>query len=527
MRQASPPTAAHSSWPFEPGLGGITTGGSSVLRTVRTPPVPRLALFVPHPKGKTMWKVRLTLAGMLALSSATFAQPEVGQYIACVRSTGSTPTGRIVYVDLAKRAVTPVTISDPKLATDEPNCIRMLTPTLGFIGSTGVAGTNVTPVPADLYRAVFSGTKVTVTKLNSSPHKGYNLAQVVIAGGKLYYTTADANSTCGTGCTGYWNGFLYELALSGGTPTVLADFSAVTGFPANSTPNALATDGQNKVWIYIWPGGGMYEYDIAKKTTTQVGTLPPTKLNNTTTFYPLHAQNVSQNVVAVAGLYGDVAELDMSKSPPQVVNHWFDVKPTGTGLSTAINSLTINTNTGDYVKGTRDGAVDVTVREGGGHSATRFVRGLGTSATASQNSVAAIYYRPGGAGKFETYGPGGAGTGNFIPTSVAAGDPSTSSTNFGIGVGGVIGGNPAILMIGAGRLNVDLTAAGAPGHFLYTAPLVFLPTGTANTGNGQGVAMLAFPLPNNSLTIDFQWTALDAAANALKLTFSDGRELKN
>ncbi|MFQ5504384.1 MAG: hypothetical protein ACE5F1_06230 [Planctomycetota bacterium] len=455
------------------------------------------------------------------LAGAAAAQVSPGEYIATVRSGVTNGfTGHIVYVHPARRTVTQVTISDPQLIKDVPNCITMLNPVLGFIGSTGAAGTNVTPVTGNVYRAVFSGAKVTVTKLNTAAHGGYNVAQIVIAGGSLYYTTADKTST-----SGFWNGFLYSLPQTGGAPTQLVDFSKVTGFPASHAPNALATNGTSKVWIFVWSTGPIYEYDIAQKTIKQIGTLPNSKRSATTVFYPLHAVNKTATVVAVGGLYGDVVELDMTQAPPKVLNQYYDPKPTGTGLSPYINSIALNTDSGDYIKGTRDGAVDITVPQGTGQTATRFVRGLGSAATPSQNSVSGMYYRPGSGGSHPAFDAGGKGSGSFILTSVSCGDPTRSSANFGFGMGGAIGGNAVLLLVGASKVKIDMTTAGAPGQFLYTLPSIVLPAVATGSGNGQGVAAIGVPLPPYLLQVVTQWAAIDPV-NTLKLVFSDGRMLK-
>ena len=129
-----------------------------------------------------------------------------------------------------------------------------------------------------------------------------------------------------------------------------------------------------------------------------------------------------------------------------------------------------------------------------------------------------------GGGSALAYGAGCKGSGNYTPTSIAAGPVSHGSSS-SFALGGAVGGKPVILLLGAQPAELDLTHAGAPGCFLRVMPLLSLATVTSGTGHGHGVARIGpFLLPPQT-AVNTQWVTLDTA-NQLGLVFSDGRLLK-
>lgn len=81
----------------------------------------------------------------------------------------------------------------------------------------------------------------------------------------------------------------------------------------------------------------------------------------------------------------------------------------------------------------------------------------------------------------------------------------------------------ALLILGASRLNVDLTAAGATACSLYATPTLLLPA--AATG---GVAKFQIPIPGDPKLVGVrfynQGIVLDPKANALGLATTNGRQ---
>mgnify|MGYP000082503539 CR=1 FL=1 len=81
---------------------------------------------------------------------------------------------------------------------------------------------------------------------------------------------------------------------------------------------------------------------------------------------------------------------------------------------------------------------------------------------------------------------------------------------------------PAIFTLGAGApTTLDLTSAGAPGCFLYSTPLVTIPT----TLIGDGHADMAFKVPNDpslrGKRMTLQAAVVDPRANALGISTSN------
>jgi hypothetical protein len=460
----------------------------------------------------------------LILAASLAAQVPPGSYVATV-GVGAAPatTGEMYLVDTASRKATQLTLPT-ELVTGVPNCVLMLTPVNGFVGTQGVNGT--TPVPGDVFRITLAGTTVTASKLNTSPLGGYNVAQITLVGGNLWFTSADATTASAS-----WGGLLYRMPLAGGTPTLVETLNARTDWPsATTTANALASDGKT-VFIACWPGGEIYAHDVATSTSTRILTLPATKLNNTTAFYPVNAAMkypaATSGLLAVCSLYGDVVTIDVAKK--QVVSHWFHTSAVATGMSNSKNAFAENPDHGDWGIGTRDGALDVLVPAGNGHLGRRDVEGVGSSTTLTANSVNGLWYSR-AAGDYQPFGPGCPGSGAFTPTSVGRGAGKQGNTAFGFGVDGTLGGTSvAVLILGASNtapFPIDLTAAGAPGCFLRQDPLLMVPVATGGLANGLGSGTLPVPLPSVPLTLHTQWAVVDTAANRLGLAFSDSRTLK-
>ena len=449
------------------------------------------------------------VAGVL-VGSGLSAQLQPGQSLVTVSANG---VGEIYLVDHGTQKATQMQIPGA-LSTGIANCITMVNPVLGYVGTTGVAGTT----PADVYRITLAGNTVKATKLNSSALGGYNVAQIAVVGGTLYFNSGSAQAA-----TAGWDGWIYSMPASGGAPTALVDLSKLPNWPANTTANALCSDGK-KLYFATWPGGDLYAYDFATKLTSKLATLPGSKYP-IATFYPvnMHMMPAPSTELYIVSLYGDVLVYDTATQ--KVSAQYFCKTPTLTGGSLYKNAGYYNPATGDFLCATRDGHVDVLSTIGGGQSSPRDIAGIGTGATPSTNSTTGIYYYGTSRGSGLQYGSGCAGSGSFVPTTVLRGVPSVGNKNFALGLGDGMGGAIAVAFIGIGQLKIDLSSAGAPGCTLLQDLALPFPVQLSGSLAGFGQAQLPVPLPAGALDFQLQFAVLDKAGNSLGIVMSDARKV--
>lgn len=447
-------------------------------------------------------------AGIALAVSPSMAQVKNGDYIATVSVTNV--GGQMYMVNPATRKVTRMKIRDTSntdpFVADSCNCIYLFAPNIAYVGTVGN--------PANLFRLTIAGTSAIATKINKTPFPGSNLSQIVRVGGTLYCASQKGTGT----------GALSRIPLAGGTPTMLVDFSTVSGF--TGLVNAMAGDGAKKLWLGVWTNGDIFEYDIASKKVTLLVTLPRSKrLSSGTSSYPVNMHYRAGKIYCV-GLYGDFWVVDPATK--KVVQHLWERSVRPSGMSEFKNSMAFNSGTGDWMYGSRDGALETFVPIGTGQIARREIGAVGSSATLTQNSVNGLAYRSDG-GDYAAQGAGCKGSGGWLPTSVGRGAGRAGNGSFAFGLHGAKAApGIAVLIIGVtnkGLFPIDLTAAGAPGCFLRNDPSLMFGATLSGTANGIGAASLPVPLPNATLTLFTQWMVLDSA-NSLGLVFSDGRRLK-
>lgn len=442
--------------------------------------------------------------GSLVLAASLSAQGKPGQYLCTVGN--NITTGEMYLVDPFTKTATQLTL-DAILVSEVVNCVHMISPVTGYVGTAGNATTT-----GSVYRITITGTNVAATKLNTTATAGQNLAQIDRIGSDLYFITQEQT-------TSSLNGKLYSMPAAGGPVTELVDFKTITGWPAGALTNALATDGTGKVYVGVWTGGLIYEYDVMSKATKLLLTLPNSKFP-ATGFAPVHMIHRAGKLY-VGSLYGDVAEVDIATAT--TTKHWF---APSAGVATANkykNSLGINDN-GDFAMGSRDGALDIVVPIGDGQIARRHVGGVGTNTTPTANSVNGVWFFSPAGGSYVAHGGGCPGTGGFRPTSVNRGALSKGNTSFAFGLDTAKSGtNIAVLILGGTKLSADL---GFGGCFLRNDPLILLAAATGTGVDGENQAQIQIPLPKDPISLYTQWGILDSGANAVGLAFSDGRFLQ-
>ena len=330
-----------------------------------------------------------------------------------------------------------------------------------------------------------------------------NIAQISRIGGQLYFCTNDTATTS--------DASIWSMPLAGGTATELVDLSKVTGWVTGRLANAMTTDGAGKVYVALWTGGEIFEYDIATKKASFLMKAPNTK-RGIAACYPvnMHYRNKKLEIVC---LYGDVIVIDPATK--KVDAHYYQRTQTATGYSEFKNSGVWNPDAGDYLIGTRDGALEALIPVGTGQNARRMIPGVGGHATASSNSCTGVYYHA-GAGSYSAYDAGCAGKNTpvalcCIPTSVGHGVAASGNAAFQFGIYTTRPKDIAILVLGGSKLKLDLKGLGLAGCNLLTAPVLMFGAVTAGPFNGGGSARLPMPLPNAKLSIHTQWILLNPA----------------
>lgn len=465
-------------------------------------------------------------AALLLLGSV---QAQTGHYITTVSNAGT--TGRMYDVDPSTRTATEFQLPTG-ISSDPCNTVTMMTSTVGFVGTIGTAATATTKgVPSDLYQinVDWNNHKIAEKKLNTSPLGGYNLAQIVRLGALLYFVTSDFSLS---GTAGNTEGILYSMPLSGGSATQLLKVQSVTGWVTGRSANALATDGKF-LYIVAWYSGEIIRYDIANKTASLWTTLPASKFSSYP--YPVSA-HVDGNNLVVAGLFGDVFFAGLSTKVVTQLS-----APTADGASywsPYKNSLFKNTDTGDWVLGSRDATIDPVVSAGSPAVASMARRTTilikppySTTNAPDAYSVNGLWYFPSGSNTthYRTYGAGCSHTtaGDFIPAS-GGGIVAAGSTSFSFLVDGLPPKSIGVLILGASQLSLPIGSC-----TLRVSPLVVIPvpglasdTNRADQNGTWRATVGPLVLPNLNLKLYSQWGVayVDAQA-ALHLIFSDARTL--
>ena len=123
------------------------------------------------------------------------------------------------------------------------------------------------------------------------------------------------------------------------------------------------------------------------------------------------------------------------------------------------------------------------------------------------------------------YGSGTAGTGNTVPRVHTIGSAYVGNSNFTLGVRDAKGMTPAVMLLGAGRANLNI---GNSGLYLHVS-LVPGPVVLASATNGAGATLLRLGIPNdstlNSLKLNVQWFVFDTNGK-LDLASSQGLEFE-
>jgi len=225
-----------------------------------------------------------------------------------------------------------------------------------------------------------------------------------------------------------------------------------------------------------------------------------------------------------------------SKKVVQVINGGkFQTSTSKPYYDPYLNSGVYDPATGDILFGTLYGNVDIVAGE---HGTVYYLGGVGSNATASNNSVTGIDILAGGKGTAMTYGVAGMGspttaTYRFYPINLTLGLPAAGKT-WGSRLFGGEGGAPAVLAFGLSNkiwmgipLPLDLGFLGAKGNNLYCSQELVLGTVLAGTGSGVGEGSFTFTLPPASLglTMYCQWLTLDKGANPLGLVTTNARTL--
>ncbi|PIE25580.1 MAG: hypothetical protein CSA62_00810 [Planctomycetota bacterium] len=449
--------------------------------------------------------MRFTLPAVLLLAMSAHSQILPGQYL---HSVTQQKVGELWVVDSFTQKAKQLKLSTPV----DTNCIMMQSPVTGFVG------TNT--APAQIYGVTIVGSNAIMKPVFKTPSvltNQTNISQIGKLGSMLYFVTNDSATTK--------DGTIWSLPATGkADPAMVYDLSTLSGFPTGGLANALCCDGKRKVYVAVWPGGVVFEYDIPTKKARLLATMPATKAPPTSGFYPVN-MHYRKGKLEVYGLYGDVVVLDPVTA--KVDAHYWAKAPTATGYSAMINSGVWNPDQGHYNFGTRDGALEALLPIGSGQLAHRIVEGVGSNVTASGNSVNGTYYQAvGGNSTYLPYGAGCAGTGGFTPTSTGLGLPSGNNKAWAFGIHTLPKGtNLAVLVIGGNQGKYSLAGLGLPSCSLYTLPLLVMPATTnLAVANGFGWAKLPINTPAN-ITVATQWVIWNTLGNKFDAA-SDARLLK-
>lgn len=470
---------------------------------------------------------RRTLVPVVALSLATFldAQAKPGESVAAVVVTPTAPavsTGEMYIVNHETNTATKLTLP-AALVNERTNCVTMMGGPLGFVGTNPIQPAAPPFVPGNIYQITIAGTVVTATQLNTTPAAGPNVAQIALVGGKLYFVSQNASNT---------GGVLQSVSMGGGPVTTEVDLATVSG--AVGLGNALCAIG-TKVYVACFDSGAtattgsVVVYDTTTSTASVLTQLPKGKyVSGTSTFNTgiVHAQAPASmpGKLLLIGVYGDVLVMDAANG--NVLQHTFSgaIGATSTTVN-LLNSGDWDPITEDVIVGSRDGWVERIVS---GHAAEKIVPGVGSSATASQNSVVGLAHIPANAGADVTSGAGCPGFGGYTLTDVGRGVPVAGNGAFQMACYSGDGGNNAVLVIGVTNPGLDLSVIGMTNCILRSSLDVTIPTVLTGTGAGLGKATIPFPIPAGvSGTIFRQWVQVQApgrTTNPLGLVLSNGRK---
>lgn len=454
-----------------------------------------------------------TLFVAACLAPCAKAQVPAGHYIVTDQHTiNSVATGEMWTVDPSTRVGTQLTWNSKIV----PNCVTMISPALGYVGTNSPT--------ADVYRIAIAGTKVTETMISTKSATGTNISQLVLMGSTLYFTTNGANGS---------NNGLWSIPLGGGTPTLVWDDSKLTpALPTSQLANAVAGDPTTgKIYICYWTSGIVVEYDTKTKASKQLLTLTG-KVN--AAVLPVNAQIDAKGNLVVASLYGDIVTVDVTTA--KIIQ---DLEPR-TASSTSPwspykNAVCYNPDTGDWVFASRDGCVEPVGTAGPRQIARRMTvllkppySSTGTN-PAAQSCTGIAYISSGGnVSSYMTYGAGCSDTsaGDFVPSS-GAGIIVKASKSFSFTVDGLPASSVAVLVVGVNKINVGLGG----GCSLFTTPVIVLsavatPSDPALLDNGTFRAQIGpLPLPASNQKFNTQWGVAYTAASKVHLIMSDARTL--
>jgi len=450
-----------------------------------------------------------TAALIAVFSLPAPAQILPGHSIAVVTVTSTPRKGEIYDIDHQTGKAT--LLKTPTIFNTEwPNAILMNTPVTGWIGTNS---------PGNIYSIKVANGIVTATKLNTNATAGTNVAQMVLVGSTLFFSTQ----------TGSAIGTLQSMPAAGGAVTQVLDLSKVGGvrlangvaaigttvyvgtFTSSPAPNAVAE---------------LIAYDTIKKTGSKLMDIPAGVWQTGWGMgvVNMHAVPTQKNRLALFGVYGDYFEIDVTTQ--KVVVKEFTGPHLGNGGNNAINSASWDPVGQDWVIGSRDGFVERWVQ---GQSAEKIIPGVGSSTTATQNSIGGIFYFPASAGVDHSVGKGCAGPGGFTATDVSRGAPVPGNKNFSLGLYSAAGGDTYLLSMGVLPRTpaFDLGLAGAPGCAWHVQEAFLLVGGVTGTGNGLGQALIRAPIPSGvpkGTKVYRQWfLGNKAPVNGAKFTMSNAR----
>ncbi|MBK8976286.1 MAG: hypothetical protein IPM29_10180 [Planctomycetes bacterium] len=457
-----------------------------------------------HPRFARSPSPFLCVLAPLVLAAAPRAQILPGQSI-CAVTVGT--AGEMWQVDHLTGTATQLTIS-AALVTARPNCVTMLDPVSGYIG------TNPVGVSGDIYAILVAGTTIVETQLNSTPTQGSNVAQLAGLGGRLYFTTQDA---AGAG------GWLQSIPAGGGAVQAELDITTVG---ATGLANACCAMG-GKIYVATFNSsaastatspGELIEYDPGTMAGRLVMTLPPGGFDPSgnpwnTGIVNMLPDPLNPGTVVLQGVYGDLLYIDPATATI-VRQDWTGTKnAAGTGLASGtVNSFAWDPIAQDWVVGTRTGTIERWVGE---QQAQNKISGVGSTTAAS---LGGIHYFPMDRGVDVSYGGGCRGNEDWEPTDSSFGAPIAGNMGFRFGLFGGNGGDAVVAVIGISATSVngvplplDLAFAGlTPGCFLRTDAIVSLGATLGGTGAGNGQVTIPLPLPMSVLGARFyrQWFEL-------------------
>jgi hypothetical protein len=468
----------------------------------------------------------LSLAACLATAALTPAQILPGHSIVTVAVANV--GGEMYDVDHTTRIATKLTIP-AALVTERPNCVLMLNPVTGFVGTNPTAGT------ANVYSITVTGTTVTATQLNTTALKGLNCAQIALLGSRLFFCVQDSAGLVG---------WIQSVPIGGGA---VADELDCSTLGALGLANALCAMG-GKIYCATFNSspansattpGELIEYDPVLRTGRQVMRLPAGKfdpVNNpwNTGIVNMRPYALQPGVLALLGVYGDLLHIDPATA--MVVRHdWTGTKNAGGNAlaSGSVNAFDWDPVAQDWIVSTRYGTLEVWVHD---QQAERKISGVGSSSTPTSNSSTGMQYFPFPSGSDASYGPGCQGTGTWEPTDSSSGAPIAGNAAFRLGLYAAEGGDAVVLLLGlqntvfgSYQLPLDLAFLGiTPSCFLRTDIRVTVPAVTTGTGPGEGQVTIPVPLPAGSqgTKIYRQWAARQSTpTNPAGVVVSNARVL--